>query len=491
MFLRLTELLRNITGSFAWLIPELVISGGILFILLAGLFNSQKQYIFNALTALTAALSLAFVIAGGMTLDVSLFDNMMRRDGMGDFLIILVDIGVILTCLMSIHGKPQRNASEYYAFILTIALGSHLLVMSTSLVMIFLSLEVISISSYILVGYSFNRVGSEGSLKYFLFGSIASAVTIYGFSILYGLSGTVDITSKPFFDALVDQHSPLLFIGGLMGLAGFLFKLAAVPMQPWAPDVYEAAPMPVVAYLSVAPKVAALGVLAKFILAMHLFGRGVFDWQLIVSVIAILSITVGNLSALWQKNAKRMMAYSSIAHSGFLLVGIAAFLPQGFQFMMFYAAVYLVMNFSVFTFLAHFEERGISSMPSFAGIGKKEIFASVGITIALVALTGLPPTAGFTAKLLIFSGLWESYIEHDKSLLLWLLIIGLFNTVISLFFYMRIPYYAFIKAGTSNLIEKRGGLPNFLGLILVVVIVVLFFIPGMLMGLINRINFAL
>src|SRR5690606_20863501 len=194
-----------------------------------------------------------------------------------------------------------------------------------------------------------------GSLKYFLFGSIASAVTIYGFSILYGLSGTVDITSKPFFDALVDQHSPLLFIGGLMGLAGFLFKLAAVPMQPWAPDVYEAAPMPVVAYLSVAPKVAALGVLAKFILAMHLFGRGVFDWQLIVSVIAILSITVGNLSALWQKNAKRMMAYSSIAHSGFLLVGIAAFLPQGFQFMMFYAAVYLVMNFSVFTFLAHFE----------------------------------------------------------------------------------------------------------------------------------------
>ena len=486
----LNELLAGVTESFAFIIPELILTAGIVVLLITGLFRNKNNVLLNLLTVLTALASLIYILTLGSEGDLELFNKMLLRDGFGEFLMLLVDVSVLLTCLMSLRPADDRNLSEYYALILAIAAGSHFLLMSNNLLMLFLSLELISISSYVLAGYTFSRSGSEGTLKYFIYGSVASAIMLYGFSILYGLTGTLDFNSELFFDRLIDNPSPLLLLGGLMGLAGFLFKMAAVPMQMWAPDVYEAAPIPVIAFLSVAPKMAAIGILIKFLLALNLFGQGVFDWQLIVAGVAILTISFGNLSALWQRNPKRMMAYSSIAHSGFLLVGIAAFTPEAMRFMVFYAAVYMLMNFSVFSYLMYFEKHGLLSMDAFSGKGKNLTWSLVGITIALVALTGLPPTAGFTAKLLIFSGLWESYLETHKSLLLWLLVIGLINTVISLFFYLRIPYYAFIKTGDTSPVQKKAGFENLLGLILVVLVVVIFFMPGLLMGLINRINFV-
>jgi len=487
----LNEQLTGITESFAFVIPELILSAALLIILGAGLFDNKRNHLFNGITILSVICSAIFIARDGLQINVMLFNGMLQREGFGEFLILLVDVSVVLTCLMSIRSPGSRHLSEYYSLLLSVALGSHLLLMSTNFIMVFLSLELVSISSYVLAGYSFNKTGSEGSLKYFLFGSIASAIMLYGFSLLYGLTGTLDFTSSQFFTHLVDHDSPLLLIAGLMGLAGFLFKIAAAPMHPWAPDVYEAAPIPVIAYLSVAPKLAALGILTKFLLALHLFGQGEYDWQTVIAAIAILTITVGNFSALWQKNPKRMMAYSSIAHSGFLLVGVTAFVPQGIHFMLFYAAVYLLMNFAVFIYLAYFEMQGVYSLESFTGKGKRLIWASAGLTVGLVALTGLPPTSGFTAKLFVFSSLWESYEATRKSLLLWLLIFGLLNTVISLFYYLRIPYFAFIKAGETRETGKRGGFENLLGFILVVLIVVIFFMPGLLMGLINRINFVL
>lgn len=488
----LDELLTGVTESFAYLIPELILTTGVLSVLFAGLFTNKNHLLFNITTMVAALGSLVYIAGGEFSGEVTLFNNMLQRDGFGEFLMLLVDLSLILTCLMSMRQADARNLSEYYALILSVALGCHLLVMSSNLVMVFLSLELISISSYVLAGYAFNKAGSEGTLKYFIFGSTASAVMLYGFTILYGLTGTLDFSSELFFTGLVDNPTPLLLLGGLMGLAGFLFKLAAVPMHLWAPDIYEAAPMPVIALLSVAPKVAALGILLKFVLAINVYGQSAFDWQVILAVIAIISITFGNLSALWQSNAKRMMAYSSIAHSGFLLVGIVAFSSEGVQWMLFYAAVYTLMNFAVFCYLMYFEKHGFFSMPSLAGQGKHLPWATVGITVGLVALTGLPPTGGFTAKLFIFSGLWESYEQTQKAVLFWLLLVGLLNTVISLFFYLRIPYYAFIRSGPEAVpLEKKDGFENFLGLILVVVIVAIFFLPGLLMGLINRINFVL
>jgi NADH-quinone oxidoreductase subunit N len=487
----LNEELNSITESFAFFIPELILAAGIMTILLAGLFNNSRNNIFNTITLATAFSAFVFLIGNGLEVNAMLFNGMMQREGFGGFLMLLVDIAVVLTCFMSIQNMERRHLSEYYALLLSIALGSHLLLMSTNLTMIFLSIELISLSSYVLVGYSFSKSGSEGSLKYFLFGSVSSAIMLYGFSILYGISGTLDFTSQQFLNSLMDHSSPLLLIGGIMSMAGFLFKIAAAPMHPWAPDVYEAAPIRVIAFLSVVPKLAGIGILTKFLLAMHLFGQSQYDWQIIIAAIAILTIAFGNFSALWQKNPKRMMAYSSIAQSGFLLVGIAAFLPQGIHFMLFYAAVYLLMNFAVFIYLAYFETHGIYSIASFAGTGKQFIWASVCLTIGLIALTGLPPTSGFTAKLFIFSALWESYELTRKVVLLWLLIFGLLNTVVSLFYYLRIPYFAFIKAGETPSNQKKLTFENFLGFILVVLVLVIFFIPGLLMGWINKINFVL
>jgi NADH-quinone oxidoreductase subunit N len=485
----LNEELNSITESFSLFIPELILAAGIIIVLVAGLLNNEKNLVFNLMTIAVVAASFIFIAARELNDNASLFGGMIHREGFGDFLMLLVDVAVAFTCFMSFM-IVRRHLSEYYALLLAIALGSHLLLMSSNLAMVFLSIELISISSYVLAGYSFNKHSSEGSLKYFLFGSISSAIMLYGFSLFYGISGTLSFNSQEFFNSLIDQPSPLVLIAGIMSLAGFLFKMAAAPMHPWAPDVYEAAPIPVIAFLSVAPKLAGIGILTKFLLAMHLFGQSPYDWQIVISVVAILTLTIGNLSALWQKNVKRMMAYSSIAQSGFLLVGIASFLPQGLHFMLFYAAVYLVMNFAVFFYLDYFERHHIHTTTAFAGTGKLFLWPSVCLAIGLIALTGLPPTAGFTGKLFIFSGLWESYEVSHKSLLLCLLVFGLLNTVISLFYYLRIPYFAFIKDSETTERPKNTRIENLFGFILVVLIVTLFFIPGLLMGLINRINFV-
>jgi NADH-quinone oxidoreductase subunit N len=485
------EKLTGIAESLGFAIPELILSCAILVLLFAGLFGHKRNAIFNAITLLAAISSFAVILHAGFPPAVRLFNGMLQREGLGDFLMLMVDIALVLSCLMSVSNREKKHVSEYYALLLSVALGSHLLLMSTSFVMMFLSLELISLASYVLAGYSFDKQASEASLKYFLFGSVASATMLYGFTVLYGMTGTLDYTSPDFFNVLINHPSRMLLIAGFMGLAGFLFKMAAVPMHSWAPDVYQAAPIPVIAFLSVAPKLAALGIITKFLLSLHLFGQGVYDWQSIIAVVSIVTITVGNFSALSQKNPKRMMGYSSIAQSGFLLVGVATFLPEGVHFMLFYAAIYLLMNFAVFIYLEYFEKQGVSSMHSFSGQGRVFVWASSGLAIALVALTGLPPTAGFTAKLFIFSGLWEAYEGTHKSLLLWLFVFGLLNTVVSLFYYLRIPYFAFIRAGEALPRQKSGRFQNFLGLILVVLIVAIFFMPGLLMGWINKINFVL
>lgn len=419
---------------------------------------------------------------------------MIRCDDFSSFFKILFDVAGILTVLMSIQNKELKETkftSEYFTLILAAVLGAHVLAMSTNLIIVFLSLELLSISSYVLAGYSLTKKGAEGSLKYFLFGSVASAVMIYGMSILFGLTGTLDFSSANFADAMVKNQSPLFLVAGLMTLAGFLYKIAAAPMHPWVPDVYEAAPMPVLAFLSTAPKLAGVAILTKFTWALNLFGQSNYDWQIILTLIVMLSITVGNFSALWQNNPKRMMAYSSIAQSGFLLIGVVCFSMEGIQFMLFYSTIYLVANYAVFVCLQVFERNGIFNISSFRGWGKSTVFISVTLFVALISLAGIPPTAGFTSKLFIFTALWDAYEQTGKNLLLWLLIFGLLNTVVSLFYYLKIPYYAFLKNNDAiQSLQKPNG-ENFLALILVLVVLFLFIQPGVLMGWLNRINFVL
>ncbi|MBT1696234.1 NADH-quinone oxidoreductase subunit N [Fulvivirgaceae bacterium PWU4] len=481
--------LNDIAGSLSWFIPELILALFLLLLIALALFKTNRTVLLTCCMA-GFILSGVGVMATGLSTQATLFGGMTRVDGLASYLKILIDLAGFITCLMSFE-KPSTHRAEYFALLMAVVLGGHLLVASTHFLMIFLSLELISLSSYVLAGYSFTKAGSEGSLKYFLFGSVASAVMLYGFSFLYGITGTLDFSSQVFFDQLIAKDVPMVLFAALMVLAGFLYKIAAAPMHPWAPDVYEASPIPVMAFLSVAPKLAGLGVLLKFVLAMNLFGQSSADWQAIVCAVLLLTITIGNFSALRQQNPKRLMAYSSIAQSGFLLVGVAAFLPQGVHFMLFYASVYLIMNFAVFVYLDFFEKKSITSIAGFSGAGKNLTWPSIGLLVGLIALTGLPPTAGFTAKLFIFSALWQSYELSGRALLLWVVVIGLLNTVVSLFYYLRIPYFAFLKSGEPAEKQNNITFQNLLGFILVLLLLTLFFIPGILMGWINKINFVL
>jgi NADH-quinone oxidoreductase subunit N len=489
--------LESIRAGITYVIPELILCVGLLASIVAGLFNRNKKTKLGAWLALiTFTGSVVYTIVNWsiFTSPVPLFENMIRSDDFSAFFKILFGVGGCLTTILSVHSqdlKTNKFQSEYYVFLISAVLGAHLLVMSINFLMVFLSLELLSISSYILAGYSFNRKGSEASLKYFLFGSVSSAVMLYGFSILYGISGTLDFSSVTFSNALLNQQTPLLLTAGLLALAGFLYKIAAVPMHVWTPDVYEGAPLPVVAFLSVIPKLAGVAILAKFTLAINLFGQSHTDWQMILAVISLLSISVGNFSALWQKDAKRMMAYSSIAQAGFLLIGIVCFSVQGIQFMLFYGTVYLLANFAVFICLQIFENCGVHSMSAFRGTGKLMAGTSILLLVGLISLAGIPPTAGFTSKLFIFTSLWTAYEQTGKEILFWLLIFGLLNTVVSLFYYLKIPYYAFIKTDSISLNPETSHFKNYLGLILVLVILFLFIQPGLLMGWLNRINFVL
>lgn len=512
--------LHDITTSLTVFTPEIILAVGAMLLLLLGLFTRNvHQVSATALLILLATALAQFLRHETLQESQGLFNNMVAVSHFSSYFGFLLDVGGMLTIIMSwpfflqadnfteSMRQRKRFISEYYLLIVIIILGGHLLVSSTNLLMVFLSLELISIPSYALAGFLFEKRSVEGSLKYFLFGSVASAVMLYGFSLYYGFFGTLNFT-EPYFGGAIYSFSPLILLCVVFSLAGFLYKVAAVPMHPWAPDVYEAAPIPIVAFFSVVPKLAGVAILAKFVMFFPSPKNSGLDFRLIISLVALLTILVGNFSALVQKSPKRMMAYSSIAQSGFLLVGIVGFFPfhqTGLQFLIFYSTVYLLMNFLVFYYLQYFEHRGFTSIASYENAGSKYLWPSIFLLIGFISLTGLPPTAGFTAKLFIFSSLWEAYRTTQDQILLWLLIFGLLNTVVSLFYYLRIPYFAFIKNWDSrsktNILEPsevthatffhRFDAGNLLGLILVIVLLLIFFAPGLLMGWINKINFVL
>ena len=492
--MNLQDRLQWIFDSTTFIGSELILLSGILMLLVSGLvLKREATILFHGIAFLTFTTSVIIVVIDWPESPVGLFNGMVRHDDFSSYLKILIDLGGVLTILLS-RNKIQKKKPEYFLLLIAIILGAHWLVMSMNFVMVLLALEMISLSSYVLVGFGFDKKGAEGSLKYFLFGSVATAVMIFGMSLLYGMSGTLDFSTNKFVSALLEQKSPLVLIGGLMTLSGFLFKIVAAPLHLWAADVYESAPTPVVAFLSIVPKLAGFGVLIKFTLAINLFGQSPYHWQIIIGTISMLSLTIGNFSALWQNDPKRMMAYSSIAQSGFLLVGLTCLSISGIHAILFYASIYLLMNFLTFLMIQQFElDHNSSSIPSLAGLGRKFPFQSIAIGIGLISLIGFPITSGFTAKFFIFSSLWEAFSQSGKPILLVLFVFGLTNMVVSLFYYLKMPYYLFLKevAAEKSFPANTPRWENLLSAFLVVLLLILFFQPGLLMGWINRINFVL
>jgi NADH-quinone oxidoreductase subunit N len=402
-------------------------------------------------------------------------------------------ITLIFSSLSVFFKQEKENRIEYVAIVLSSLLGLNFMVMSTSLLMLYLSMEFVSIVSYILTVYAFTSKSREGALKYYLYGVFASAVMLYGISLLYGFSGIVNFEHPDFLSGLMQGGGWLPLVGFWMLLAGFLFKIAAFPFHVWAPDVYEGAPTPISAFFSIAPKAAGMVVLIHFLISVqHLeFDQFLLSlaWKKILLVIAMLTIAAGNFAALFQNNLKRLLAYSSIAHSGLLLGAIVAFNDLGISSLVFYIVVYLFMNFGAFLMVEILSGlTGSEDVSKYKGIGNKIPFTGAIFVIILIALAGLPPTAGFTAKFLLFSSFWKAYLVNNDSLMLLFLLFAVLNTVISLFYYLKIPYYMYFKKGDNLEAIEVGKREVVLLIALVLPLLVLFFKPEWLLNYIESIK---
>ena len=446
----------TLAQTLAALSPELVLLGAGLAVLLLDMLWKDNEVNKNCLPALAllglfgalAAVSLMWSRLSGGAVRVA---TMLDVDAPAMFIrviAIVVTALVVLSSVAFMRGKT-RYRGEFYAFLLFAALGICLMASATNLLLIYLAIEMLSITSYILTGYlREDKKSVEAAVKYFLYGAIVSAVMLYGMSFFYGITGTTDLRGIADFFASSATSEGLrwaaLAAGGLL-FAGLGFKVAAVPFHQWAPDAYEGAPTPVTAFLSVGPKAAGFAVLLRvLILALPAFRE---DWSAALSIIAVLTMSLGNLVAIVQKNIKRMIAYSSIAQAGYILVGLAALGGDnyGMQGVLLYLFVYLFANLGLFAVVIGFyNATGSDQIEDYAGLVRRSPWLAGGLAIFFLSLVGIPPTAGFPGKLLIFG----SAIREELYVLAAL---GVLNGVISLYYYFNVVRHAFFME------PKEGG----------------------------------
>ena len=496
--------LTAIIGSVKSFLPEICLCLFLFLLVIVDLLSLKRSRKLTAVVSVAGFIVLTGVVFAQWQLvantgEHSVFLNFLLLDKLSVFLKVLFSLAGLLTVLLSFNYKRQGELpvrlGEYHTLIYGLILGAMLLVMSVNLLMIYLAIEIISISSYILTNFNFGKRSAEASLKFLLFGAVSSAIMLYGMSLLYGFTGTLDISSGIFQAGLAQVSIWPFYLAVAMVLAGFFFKMGVVPFHVWSPDVYEGAPTPVVALFSTVPKIAAAIALLRFVAAVRTPEViSSFDWNTVLSVVAIATMLIGNLSALWQKNAQRMLAYSSIAHAGFMLLGVIAYSRFGLDSLLFYGVVYLFMNFAAFALIKILKQSGHALIKDFAGWGKASPFIGVATIIIMISLTGIPPTAGFTAKLLLFSSVWEAYQTNHEPILLLLFGVGLFNTVLALFYYIKIPYYMFFRSASHKvpvtLQKNRDILPEkYLLGVLVFPLLILFFKSNWLTDLIHLVTF--
>jgi NADH-quinone oxidoreductase subunit N len=363
------------------------------------------------------------------------------------FLIVVVAALVVLSSFQYLDAQHIRSG-EYYGLILFGTAGMALMSSAVELVTIFIALEISSISTYVLAGFRRRAPMSiESSIKYFLLGSFATAFFLYGVALMFGATGTTRIYSIA-ETIQGGEHSPMILIAVALMFVGIGFKVAAAPFHVWSPDVYEGAPAPVVALMSTAPKAAAFAVLLRIFFAAATPG-----WFWPVWISAVLSMTLGNISALVQDNVKRLLAYSSIAHAGYQLVAFAAAREAGISAAMFYTAAYAFMNVGAFAVVSHFASAGerYVTLQDYAGLGRRSPVLAATLTIFLMSLMGIPITGGFFAKFYVFSAALQSN-------LVWLVVIAVTNSAIASYYYLRIIVVMYMRdtGQTAAPVEKVG-----------------------------------
>ncbi len=431
------------SAEFLRVLPEtILISAATLLMILEAVLSRRWQRAFGHLSilALLAGIAASVYAYGSPG---SAFNGMLMVDRFATFFRVLVMSAGILTVLASYRYLDRENAEtgEYHALLLLSIAGQSVMVTANELIMIFIGLEISSIASYVLAGYlRDDKRNNEAALKYFLLGSFATAFFLYGVAVAYGIAGSTNLAAIRGLIAAGQTATAPAFLGLAAALmfVGLTFKVSGAPFQIWAPDVYQGAPAPVSAFLSAGPKAAAFAIFLRiFMTAFDSIGRG---WEPLVWISALLSMTIGNFAALTQSNIKRMLAYSSIAHAGYVLVALTARSQPGIAAAMFYLAAYALMNIGAFAAVVHLAGKGerFTNIEDFAGLGVRQPVTAALLSIFLLSLIGVPLTAGFFGKFYIFKAALESH-------LVWLTVLGLLNSAVAAYYYLRILVMMYMR----------------------------------------------
>jgi NADH-quinone oxidoreductase subunit N len=440
------------SSEYIRVLPEIILTlVAVLIMFLEAVLNDGQKGIFAPLSILgLAGAGVGAVMAYGDPGPA--FQNMLIVDGFATFFrVLVIGVGILVVFSSTDYLKREHSpGGEYYALILFSIVGQSIMASANELIMIFIGLEISSIASYILAGYLRNDPrNNESALKYFLLGSFATAFLLYGVAWIYGTTGSTNLTVIR--GALLTTSGPMTLatVAAALMFVGFAFKISAVPFQSWAPDVYQGAPAPVSAFLSVGPKAAAFAVLLRVFLTA--FGPIASAWVPLVWGVALATMTVGNFAAILQSNVKRLLAYSSIAHAGYVLVAVTAHSGDGSAAAMFYLAAYALTNIGAFAVVAYFSRKGeqFVRVDDFAGLAQRQPAMAAMMTIFMLSLIGVPLTGGFFGKFYIFKAALDAH-------LVWLTVLGLLNSAVAAYYYLRILVVMYFKEPG----EAAENLPN-------------------------------
>jgi NADH-quinone oxidoreductase subunit N len=473
--------------------PELILVGVALLVMMQDALRpsrDQRPAALLSLAGLAAAAAYSVYLWGWIPKQIArnggkpliVLGGMVAADQFAVFIRIVLIATAGIGVLLAYHylDRAGEYRGEYYALLLIATAGMTLIASATDLILVFLALEILSLSLYLMTGFSFRRLASaEASMKYFLLGAFSSAFFLYGIALAYGAAGTTSLSGIA--DKLAGEIGPLALAFAAMALlaTGFGFKVAAVPFHMWTPDAYQGAPTCVTAFMSAGTKVAAF---AAFMRVFNVaFNPLIWDWRPFVWVIAALTMVVGGVLAIAQTNIKRMLAYSSIAHAGFILVGVTAGSQQGIQGAMFYLAAYAAMIIGAFGVVMLVSVRGEQdvSLSSYAGLARRSPFLAAVLALFLLSLAGIPPTAGFIAKVAVFSaatqaGYWP------------LVLIAVLSSVVAAFFYIRVIVLMYMQEPAAAVEIERAPVPTFAIAVPAALTLLFGVLPGVLFGLLKH-----
>ncbi|MBU1678260.1 MAG: NADH-quinone oxidoreductase subunit N [Bacteroidetes bacterium] len=497
--------LNSLYTSFNYIAPEITIAVALIMIVIFDLIFDKNKKIIPYIAYLGIFSALFFVAANfnltGTNYKVSSLNEsmgMISTDTFGSFFKILILVSSALIIFFSKTSeeikKTFERAGEYYALIFGMILGMMFMVTASDLILIYLSVELLSLSSYVLAGFTKLRDrNAEASLKYLIYGAVASGLMLFGISLVYGMVGSTNLAALNNYLQLPLANVLTFTAAAVLIFAGIGYKISAAPFHFWTPDVYEGAPISITAYLSVASKAAGFALLIRLIrigFVRFIDGdgnwhiSGIFDWQSFIIIISILTMTLGNFSALWQNNLKRMLAYSSIAHAGYILLGVAVLSNHGLMAVMVYFFIYMIMNIGAFFVVMLIADKtGSEDIDDYNGMGYRTPLLGVALTVFLISLTGLPPTGGFIAKLYLFIALVDAN-------LIFVAVIALLNSVVSLYYYVRVLKHMYLTRSDKDDLLFEISLSNkffVTGLAALILLLGIYFTP--LLDLVKNVSF--